>query len=376
MKNMKFTQILALALMLIVPFACGDSGEKDPTAQLVALKADRDALDAKIADLEKKIGAAAGPVKKIKTVALSALKSTNFQHFIDLQGKVSAEDIQQATSKMPGTLEKVLVKTGDNVRKGQLLATLDDQVMQKSMVQLETQLRFAEDLYNRQKGLWDQKIGTEIQFIQARTSKEAIEQQIATMREQMGQSNIYAPLSGTVDMVILKSGQAIAPGMPLCNIINMSNLKISGDVTEAYASKVRQGDQVKVVFPDLNKEITTKVKYVSKSINPMNRTFAVECFLPSGADYRANQVAVMKIVDYSKTNTIVIPVNLIQVAEDGDFVLIAEKTAENLATVKKVLVKQGQNYNGEVEILSGLKAGDQVITTGFQDVNSGETIAF
>jgi membrane fusion protein, multidrug efflux system len=376
MKNMKFTQILALALTLIVPFACGDGGEKDPTAQLVALKADRDALDAKITDLEKKIGAAAGPVKKIKTVALSALKSTNFQHFIDLQGKVSAEDIQQATSKMPGTLERVLVKTGDNVRKGQLLATLDDQVMQKSMVQLETQLKFAEDLYNRQKGLWDQKIGTEIQFIQARTSKEAIEQQIATMREQMGQSNIYAPLSGTVDMVILKSGQAIAPGMPLCNIINMSNLKISGDVTEAYASKVRQGDQVKVLFPDLNKEITTKVKYVSKSINPMNRTFAVECFLPSGTDYRANQVAVMKIVDYAKANTIVIPVNLIQVAEDGDFVLIAEKTTENQATVKKVMVKQGQNYNGEVEILSGLKVGDQVITTGFQDVNSGETIAF
>jgi membrane fusion protein, multidrug efflux system len=376
MKNMKFTQILALALMLVVPFACGDGGAKDPATQLATLKTERDALDAKITDLEKQIGSSAGPVKKIKTVALSALKSTTFQHFIDLQGKVTAEDIQQATSKMPGTLEKVLVKTGDNVRKGQLLATMDDQVMQKSMAQMETQLRFAEDLYNRQKGLWDQKIGTEIQFIQARTSKEAIEQQIATMREQMGQTNIYAPLSGTVDMVILKSGQAIAPGMPLCNIINMSNLKINGDVTEAYASKVRQGDQVKVMFPDMNKEITTKVKYVSKSINPMNRTFAVECFLPTGADYRANQVAVMKIVDYSKANAIVIPVNLVQVAEDGDFVLIVEKTAENQATVKKVLVKQGQNYNGEVEILSGLKAGDQVISTGFQDVNSGETIAF
>jgi membrane fusion protein, multidrug efflux system len=376
MKNMKFTQILALALMLVVPFACGDGGAKDPATQLATLKTERDALDAKITDLEKQIGAAAGPVKKIKTVALTALKSTTFQHFIDLQGKVTAEDIQQATSKMPGTLERVLVKTGDNVRKGQLLATMDDQVMQKSMAQMETQLRFAEDLYNRQKGLWDQKIGTEIQFIQAKTSKEAVEQQIATMREQMGQTNIYAPLSGTVDMVILKSGQAIAPGMPLCNIINMSNLKISGDVTEAYASKVRQGDQVKVMFPDMNKEITTKVKYVSKAINPMNRTFGVECFLPTGADYRANQVAVMKIVDYAKANAIVIPVNLIQVAEDGDFVLIVEKTTDNQAVVKKVLVKQGQNYNGEVEILSGLKAGDQVISTGFQDVNSGETIAF
>ena len=189
-------------------------------------------------------------------------------------------------------------------------------------------------------------------------------------------SRIYAPISGTVDMVMLKTGQSIAPGYPLCNIVNLSRLKVKGDVTEAYAAKVRQGDAVSIFFPDLNTETSSRVTYVSKSINNVNRTFAVECALPAGADYRANMIAVMKIVDYQKTNALVVPVNLIQAGEDGEFVYVAEKTGEKQAVVKKVPVKQGNNYNGYAEITEGLKKGDMLILTGFQDVNSGETVAF
>jgi RND family efflux transporter MFP subunit len=236
-------------------------------------------------------------------------------------------------------------------------------------------LATATDIYNRQKGLWDQKIGTEVALIQAKSGKESIERSISTIKEQWSMTKIYAPQSGTVDLVLLKQGEAIAPGMPLCNILNLSNLKIKGEVTEAYASKVRKGDPVQVFFPDMNKEITTRVTYVSKSISPMTRTFMVECALP-GSGYSANQVAVMKIVDYQSANAVSIPVNLIQTAEDGDFVLLAEKTGEKQAVAKKITVKQGQNYNGQVEILSGLKKGDWVISTGFQDVNNGETVAF
>ncbi|HMX40603.1 MAG TPA: efflux RND transporter periplasmic adaptor subunit, partial [Saprospiraceae bacterium] len=301
--------------------------------------------------------------------------SSNFRHYIDLQGKVDASESVMATAKMPGALKRVLVKNGDVVRKGQLLAEVDDAVMLKSLAELEGQLRVAEDVYNRQKSLWDQKIGTEIQYIQAKNGKESLERSISTLKEQWGMTKIYAPQSGTVDMVMLKAGQAIAPGMPLCNILNLSDLKIKGEVTEAYAANVRKGDPVQVYFPDLKKEISTRITYVSKSINPMTRTFAVECALPAG-DYSANQVAVLKIVDYQSPNAVVIPVNLIQAAEDGDFVLLAEKTGEKQAIAKKVPVKQGQNYNGQVEILSGLKKGDWVISTGFQEVNSGETVAF
>ena len=189
-------------------------------------------------------------------------------------------------------------------------------------------------------------------------------------------AKIYAPTGGTVDLVLLKQGQAIAPGVPLCQILNLNKLKIVGNVTEAYASKVRRGDKVQVFFPDMNKEITSTVTYVSKSINPNTRTFSVECTLPGGNNYSANQVAVMKIVDYQSPNAVVVPVNLIQTAEDGDFVLVAEKSSDKQATVKKVLIKQGQNYNGMVEVLSGLKKGDIVISTGFQEVNNGEIVAF
>ena len=299
-----------------------------------------------------------------------------FRHYIDLQGKVDAEENVPVTAKMPGTLTRIFVKNGDNVKKGQLLAQVDDGVMLKSLAELESQLKTAEDIYNRQKGLWDQKIGTEVQLIQAKSQKESLENAIATMKENWGQTKIYAPISGTVDLVILKTGQAISPGMPLCNIINLSQLKVVGDVTEAYASKVRKGDQVVVFFPDLKKEITTRVTYVSKTINPTTRTFSVECALPAGPDYRANMIAVMKIIDYQNPNAVTVPVNLIQTAEDGDFVIVAEKTGDKQATAKKANIVQGSNYNGIVEIKTGLKKGDFVVSTGFQDVNSGEVVAF
>lgn len=215
-----------------------------------------------------------------------------------------------------------------------------------------------------------------MQFIQAKNGKESLERSISTLKEQWSMTKIYAPTSGTVDMVMLKQGQAIAPGAPLCSVINLSDLKIKGDVTEVYAAKVRKGDRVLVLFPDLGKEINTVVTYVSKTINPMTRTFSVECALPAGADYRANQVAVMKIIDYQNANAVSIPVNLIQNAADGDYVIALDKNGNNSGTAKKVLVKQGSNYNGQVEILSGLRPGDWVISTGFQDVNNGETVSF
>jgi RND family efflux transporter MFP subunit len=373
MKNKTLLSILALAAATFA--ACGGGGSKDPAAELAALKDKKSKLETKISDLEKQVNAGTPAARKVKTVGLTQLSTAPFRHYIDLQGKVSAEESVMATAKMPGSLKRVLVKNGDNVKKGQLMAEIDDAVMVKSLAELEGQLVTATDIYNRQKGLWDQKIGTEVAYIQAKNGKESLERSIATVKEQWSMTKIYAPQSGTVDMVMLKQGQAIAPGMPLCNILNLTNLKIVGNVTEAYAAKVRKGDQVQVFFPDMNKEITTRITYVSKSIDPMTRTFLVECALPGGG-YSANQVAVMKIVDYQSANAISIPVNLIQTAEDGDFVMAAEKTGEKAGTAKKVVVKQGQNYNGQVEILSGLKKGDWVISTGFQDVNNGEAVAF
>jgi multidrug efflux pump subunit AcrA (membrane-fusion protein) len=177
-------------------------------------------------------------------------------------------------------------------------------------------------------------------------------------------------------MVMLKQGQAIAPGVPLATILNLDKLLIKGEVTEAYAAKVKKGDAVQVYFPDTGKEITTTVSYVSKSINPTNRTFTIEAKLGRG-DYRANQIAVLKIVDYENPKSITIPVNLIQEDETGEYVLILEPGPEpNQGTVRKAPVKQGENYSGYAEIKSGLKEGDKLISTGFQDVNAGEIVLF
>jgi membrane fusion protein (multidrug efflux system) len=365
--------LLFLSFTIFLAACGGDS--KDPAKQLAALKDKKAKIEAQISDLEKQLNTG-DKAPKMRTIALSEVKQEVFRHYIDLQGKVDAEESVMATAKMPGSLRRVLVKNGDNVRQGQLLAEIDDAVMVRSLAELEGQLRVAEDIYNRQKGLWDQKIGTEIQFIQAKNGKESIERTMTTMREQMAMTRIYAPTSGVADIVLLKQGQSIAPGIPLCNIVNLSKLKIKGEVTEAFAAKVKRGDKVQVFFPDLNKEISTTVTYVAKTINPTTRTFTVECALPAGSDYRANQVAVLKIVDYQNLNAVAVPVNVIQTAADGDFILIAEKTTGNQATVKKATIKQGSNYNGMVEILSGLKKGDFVISTGFQDVNSGETVVF
>jgi len=374
---MKHTTLVTGSLLALLFAACGGPSQ-DKATQLAALKEQKSQLEAQITQLEKEVGPVAGGQQRIRTVALTELQPQAFRHFIDLQGRVDAEENVPVTAKMPGTLVRVLVKNGDFVKKGQLLAQLDDDVMLKGLSELDLQLKTAEDIYNRQKGLWDQKIGTEIQFIQAKTNKEAVEQRIATTKEQWQQTKIYAPIAGTVDMVVLKTGQAIAPGVPLCNIVNLSQLKITGEVPEAYGSKVKQGLPVQIFFPDLGKEVASRVTYVSKSINPTNRTFTVECALPAGGgDYRANMIAVMKIIDYQNPKALVVPVNLIQTAEGGEFVLAADVNGEgNKATVRKVSITQGRNYNGMVEISTGLKPGDRVISTGFQDVNGGETVAF
>lgn len=363
-------------MIILIMGACQQSTKNDPVAQLAVLKDQKAKIESEIAALEKELMETGVIDKKLHTVSLEEAKVDTFAHFIDLQGRVDADESVTVTSRMPGALTRVYIDNGDVVRKGQLLAEIDGGVMLKSLEELEGQLKVAEDLYNRQKALWDQNIGSEVQYIQAKNNKESLERSIATLRATWNQTKIYAPTAGTVDMVLLKQGQAIAPGVPLANIINLSKLKIKGEVTEAYASKVQKGDEVVVYFPDTDKEIKTRITYVSKSINPTNRTFTVEAALGKG-DFRANQIAVMKIVDYKNTSAIVVPINLIQNSTEGDYITIAEKTGtENEATVRRVKVKQGQNYSGYVEILEGLKTGDLLVTTGFQDVNEGETVLF
>ncbi len=353
---------------------------KNEAAELQALREKKAQIEARIAELEKRTGA--HPQQKTRpllNVSLEQVKARPFRHYIDIQGRVVAEESVPVTAKIPGTLTRILVKNGDYVRKGQLLAQLDDDLLLKNMAELEVQLKTAQDIYERQKSLWEQKIGTEVQFIQARTNKEALEQRMAFLKEQWQQTRIYAPINGTVDVVVLKVGQAISPGIPLCQIVNLGQLKVSGDVPESYAAYVRRGLPVQIHFPDLNKEVSSRITYVSPSISATNRTFVVEAALPGQSEqYRANMIAVLKIVDYENPQAIVLPVNLIYQESGGEnYVLTAEKNGEaNLATVRRTMVKLGRSYNGRAEIVGGLKAGDWVITSGVQNLTGGELVSY
>ncbi len=361
---MKITYLLVATLLVIT--ACGGTDKE----KLTKLITDRDALNAQIATLEKTVDADSTAVK-FKEVAVEALAAKSFEHYIDIQGKVDGEEIVDINAKMPGTIQTVLVEEGRSVTKGQVLATLESESISKNIEAVKTQYELVKSLYERQKNLWDQKIGTEVQFLQAKTSKEAMEKQIAAANEQLELAKIKAPISGTIEMFSAKVGAYAMPGMPLARIVNPTRLKVTAELSESYASKVRTGNDIIVDFPSLGKTLNNKISFAAKYINPASRSFTIESKLPNDADFRANMIAVVKVNDYKNAKALALPVNLIQKDETGYYVMVANK---NVA--KKIIVTKGIDYNGVAEITSGLTAGDQIITKGYQDLNDGDAIKF
>ncbi len=365
------TLYTSLGFLLLV--ACG---APDPQTQLAELKKQHSELTEKIKTLEESLVASDSTSnQKTKAVLVSALTKAPFMHYVQVQGKLDAEESVNLSTKMGGEVTKIYVTEGQEVRAGQVLAETDNQVMIQGIAELKSQLDFANTVFEKQQKLWDQKIGSEIQYLSAKNNKDALEKKLSTLQEQSEMSKIKAPLSGVIDAVDIKVGQIIAPGMPSIRIVNLSKLKIKADVAEAYASKIKTGKNVTIFFPDLNKEVSGKISYAARVINPITRAFSVEIDLDNNEEYRANMIAVVKIVDYQNDAAIAIPVNILNTSESGQYVYVAEKASKgNIA--KRVPVKTGSVYNGKTEILSGLNEGDLLITTGYQSLNEGEYITF
>ena len=390
-----------MVLFLVTAASCGNTGKKekegalnDKKVELQKLKTDKDKLDKQISALEQdiaKIDTSAVAQEKPKLVALSPVKLQDFKHFLDLQGKVDPQSISYITpSGQPGQIKAIYVKQGDQVHKGQLVLRLDNAValqnvaaIKQQMSSVQAQLKLAKSVYDRQKNLWDQHIGTEVQLLQNKTNVEslegqlrAIQAQVNTAQEQANQSNVYSNVNGSVDDITAHVGETFS-GNPAqggyIKIVNKGSLKITVTIPENYAGKISKGTPVEITMPDINKSFNTTISFLSQAVGTDSRGLTAEAKVPPGMLLRPNQIAHVKILDYSSQNTPVINVNTLQNDEEGKFVLVAAKEGDKLVARKRKVVI-GELYGDQIEIKQGLKEGDQLITEGYQSVYDGQLI--
>lgn len=368
--------IIAVALLA----SCGggkktaDEIRKDIENQ----KAKMTEIQGKIKELETELAKVdSGSIEKFvkgKYVAITEVVTQEFNHYIEVQGKIDGDKNVNVFPEAPGILVEILVKIGDQVNAGQVLARTNDASAQDQLRALESQLKLTTEIFDKQKSLWEQNIGSEIQYLQSKTAKEALESQVAGVKKQLEMMKIKAPVSGTIESFPIKIGQMVGPQMPVCNIVSLNALKAVADVAESNGSKIKEGDNVILNIPDLKQEINTRVNFCSKFINPVSRTFSVEANFEGNNNMKANMVVVVKINDYRNSKAVVVPINMIQDDKEGKFVLVlgVDKDGQNVAQKKVVTV--GQSYNGLAEVTSGLSKGDKLITSGYLSVEDGETV--
>ncbi len=358
-------KILYIATILFLA-ACSNK-PKDKKTELADLQKQQSELNSKITKLQAETGSTDST--KSTEVSTIEVKPGHFTNYVQIQGKIDAQDNVTAYPQAPGTIIAINARVGQHVSRGQVLAQLDNSVLKQQIAQAQSQVSLLNTLFQRQKNLWDQKIGTEVQFLQAQTNLQSAQKQVAALNEQARLYRITSPISGTIDQMDLKLGQVAQPGVTGIRIVNADNLKVKADVPESYSASVGTGNNVKIVVPDANDSLVTKVTFAAKAIDPTSRSFAVEIKLPARKTLRPNMTAILKIADYSKANAITVPIKAIQKSEDGDYVFV-----NNSGTAKRKTVKVGATYGGQSEIISGLNAGDQLITAGAEDIEDGDKI--
>lgn len=387
---MKNISTVLTSTLILFAIACGrgDNTLETQKATLAALKKESLSLNAKIATLEKAIAKAGGAeAAKAILVAVTPLATQDFTHYIELQGKVESESVSFVTPRAGGGQVKGLfVKRGDQVRKGQLLLQLDNSLIKQSAAAasqnietLKSQAALAKSVYEKQKNLWDQNIGSEIQLLTAKTNAEALAsqlkaatEQLGVVRDQLAYTSVYSDVDGVAEEVNVKVGELfIGPGQ--IKIVNTSRLKLTTMVPENYAGKIKVGTETSLNFPDIQKIIDAKISVVGNVIDPLSRSFYIEAKLPIDKNFRPNQLVQVKIKDYEKKNAISAPINLLQNDEKSKFIYVAVLENGKLIARKKA-VTVGQYYGNNIEILTGLVAGDNVITEGYQTLFDGQNI--
>ncbi len=375
--------IFKIATPFVLAIALASCGGADPNS-VEGKKAKVAELRSKIAadqtELKKlegellKMGAAGGNDAKAEIVKTTLLSPTTFKHFIQVQGAVTANQNVMVNARMAGIVSKVYVREGDVVSKGQILAQVDVEVMKDAIKALKTNLELAKTVYERRKNLFDQKIGSEIDYLSAKNNYESLQRQIEAQESQIEMGRVVSPISGTVDMVNVKQGEVAAPGFGLIRVVNNFDMRVSAKVADSYLGSVKKGDNIAVKFPDTKDEFMGMVSFVSATVDPISRTFLVEVNLPEGKKVRPNQIAVVNINDRSQSSSIVIDENIVQFTDQGPVVFVATNEGGK-AIAKQRILELGQAYNGQIEVLKGLQAGDNLISFGFTDLVDGSPIS-
>ncbi len=375
---MKKLVLIAASFLLI---ACGEKSTEDliKDKNITELKNRKATIQS---ELEKIDAALLNGNKTPETEALVSvitLKDTVFNHYLEIQGNVNTKDNILVQPEFSGTLTILNVKAGQRVSNGQILGKVDDAGMSQQLASIENQYALAKTTFERQKNLWDKKIGSEIQFLQAQAQMISAQKSVAQMRAQVAKTVIRAPFSGTIDDVFVERGQVVAPNpQGLMRIVNLSNMYVSTTVPETYIGKLKVGTAVDVFLTSLGKTYKGKVRQVASFINPSNRSFGIEVSVPNPDNLlRPNQVAQLKIIDYAIKNAIVVPTNVVQ--EDGKnnkFVFIATNINGKKGVAKKVVVKVGKSSDNVTEILSGLNANNVIVTEGANNIADGMKLNF
>lgn len=370
--------LLVTASFLLI--ACGGKSTDDLIKEkdLAALKTKKTELQAEIAKIDAALLGGKAPESEA-LVSITTVKDTVFNHYVEIQGNVDTKENILIQPEFSGTLTSLNVKAGQRVSKGQILGRVDDAGMSQQLASMENQYALAKTTFERQKNLWDKKIGSEIQYLQAQTQMISAQKAVAQMRAQVAKTIIRAPFTGTIDEVFVERGQVVSPNpQGLMRIVNVSNMYVSTTVPETYIGKIKVGTMVDVYITSLGKTYKGKVRQVGSFINPTNRSFGIEVALPNPDNLlRPNQVAKLKIIDYTAQDAIVVPTNVVQ--EDGEnkkFVFIATNVNGKKGIAKKVIVNVGKSSNNVTEILSGLSANDVIVTEGVNTISDGMKLNF
>jgi len=378
----KYFYSVLSCLLIIVLQSCGNAagsgGDKQNT--LAQLKDQEQKIIAQIKKLEQETGAkdstkggaaGGGPSKE---VSITPVSPKSFTHFITTEAQVQSDLNLNVVPQAQGIYKAVYVREGQKVGKGQALAKVDDLVLQRTLAQLQTQLELAKTIYDKRKKLWDQNIGTEIDYLTAKNNAENLQNQISTLRQQIAQTVVTAPVSGVVDLVNARLGEAASPSSPAFRVVNIDVLKVTAGLAENYLGRVHNGSPVILQFNDINMTLKTHVDFVGNSLDPNSRTFAVQTKLKHVKGIKPNMTATMKIQDYASNAAFVLPVDVVQNTLDGQYVYVAVPGTNASVVAHKKTVKVGLTESGQAQITTGLAAGDKVITTGYRGLEEGQNV--